>query len=53
MADEVFERGISSVEFFAEHRDALTKGGGLSGDVVRASGDDEVFPLFAALSEAG
>lgn len=53
VGDEVFERGVSAVEFFAEHRDALAEGGGLGGDVVGAGGDDEVLPLVGALAKAG
>lgn len=53
VGDEVFERDIGSIEFFAEHRDALAKGGGLGGDVVGAGGDDEVFPLFGAFADSG
>ena len=51
--DEVLERGISTVEFFPEHRDALAEGGGLSRDVVRSGGDDEILPLLGTLTEAG
>jgi len=41
------------VEFLAKHRDALAKGGGLGRDVVGAGSNDEIFPLLAALTEAG
>ena len=40
-------------DLLAEHREALSKGRGLGGDIVGPGGDHEVRPLGGALGEAG
>ena len=37
---------VTTQQFFAKHRDAFAKCGGLSGHVVRAGGNDDIFPTY-------